>query len=121
MGRERSRSGEHVFRLAEIVDAIWAHSPEGQLLILGSSRTLWSISSPGFERSAQQAEVQDEQALGIDSALDGDPDPVVMAVERLALMARNVMKWAEANTGSPAHFDANLLCTVRSLWECHIL
>jgi hypothetical protein len=35
----------------------------------------------------EHAEIQDKQAFGIDRALDRDPDPVVMAVQRLALVA----------------------------------
>ena len=88
--RAQSLPRKDVRRLAEIVDgkpvAVFA---EGRAWDSASgSSTLWSIcvhQLPGD--LLQDAEVEDEEALGVDRALDRHADPIVVAVQRLALMA----------------------------------
>ena len=98
--RAQSRSGKDVGRLSEVVHgqaiALFA---EGQLGIQGGEQNLVI---DGVDQTAsdllQDAEVEHEERLRVHRSLDRHPDPVIMPVERLALVPLKVMKWADAKT-----------------------
>ena len=93
--------GEDIGRLAEVVDG----QPVALLAEcqLGIQRGQQHLVVDGVDQLPgdllQHAEIEDEQALGIDGTLDRHADPVVVAVERSRTGGpRKVMKWAEAKT-----------------------